>query len=225
MSAALRRAGIAAVAVGVSACGDASPPLRLRITIRPSTLLVDASPQITIAGLRPGETVRLTATTRRALYVWSGSATFRADAQGRVDLARQAPSDHVYDGTAPLALLGVQTPGGSVDRSLLTRPQPGCLSARSSVMESGRLAIPIRYHNGMSKQIAVRLPDELVDFVDSIVAHGEQRSRAAVVIRALERERRRAIAAHDAEILASHGPDPDLASLAGHVTGRPIDLQ
>jgi Arc/MetJ-type ribon-helix-helix transcriptional regulator len=77
----------------------------------------------------------------------------------------------------------------------------------------------------MSKQIAVRLPDELVDFVDSVVAHGEQRSRAAVVTRALERERRRAIAARDAEILAAHGPDPDLASLAGHITSQPIDLQ
>lgn len=69
----------------------------------------------------------------------------------------------------------------------------------------------------MSKQIAARLPDDLVDFVDSVVAAGEQRSRAAVVIRALERERRRTIAARDAEILAAGGPDPDLASLAGHV--------
>jgi Arc/MetJ-type ribon-helix-helix transcriptional regulator len=77
----------------------------------------------------------------------------------------------------------------------------------------------------MSKQIAVRLPDELVEFVDSVVAHGEQRSRAAVVTRALERERRRAIAARDAEILAAHGPDPDLDSLAGHVAGHPIDLR
>ena len=77
----------------------------------------------------------------------------------------------------------------------------------------------------MSKQIAVRLPDELVAFVDSVVAHGEQRSRAAVVTRALQRERRRAIAARDAEILAAGGPDPDLAALAGHLTSHPIDLQ
>jgi Arc/MetJ-type ribon-helix-helix transcriptional regulator len=77
----------------------------------------------------------------------------------------------------------------------------------------------------MSKQIAVRLPDELVEFVDSVVAHGEQRSRAAVVTRALERERRRAIAARDAEILVAHGPDPDLDSLAGHVVGHSIDLR
>jgi Arc/MetJ-type ribon-helix-helix transcriptional regulator len=68
----------------------------------------------------------------------------------------------------------------------------------------------------MSKQIAVRLPDELVDFVDSVVQNGTQRSRAAVVAHALERERRRAVAARDAEILAAAGPDADLAALARH---------
>lgn len=72
----------------------------------------------------------------------------------------------------------------------------------------------------MSKQIAVRLPEELVEFVDSVVAHGEQHGRAAVVTRALERERRRAIAARDAEILATTGPDPDMASLAHYATSR-----
>lgn len=77
----------------------------------------------------------------------------------------------------------------------------------------------------MSKQIAVRLPDELVDFVDSVVENGGERSRAAVVTRALERERRRTIAARDAEILAALGPDADLASLAAHAVGVPIDLR
>jgi Arc/MetJ-type ribon-helix-helix transcriptional regulator len=76
----------------------------------------------------------------------------------------------------------------------------------------------------MTKQIAVRLSDELVVFVDTIVEHGEERSRAAVVTRALERERRRWIAARDATILAESGPDPDLEALAGHVAGAPIDL-
>ncbi len=71
----------------------------------------------------------------------------------------------------------------------------------------------------MSKQIAVRLPDELVDFGDVVVESGAGRSRAAVVTKALERERRRMLAARDAEILASQGPDPDLAGLAEHVAG------
>lgn len=76
----------------------------------------------------------------------------------------------------------------------------------------------------MSKQIAVRLADELVDFVDELVDSGAERSRAAVVTRALERERRRAIAARDAEILARTGPDPELRGLAEHAAGLPSDL-
>jgi Arc/MetJ-type ribon-helix-helix transcriptional regulator len=75
----------------------------------------------------------------------------------------------------------------------------------------------------MSKQIAVRLPDDLVEFVDQVVGTGKQRSRAAVVTRALERERRRTIAARDAEILAASGPDPELSGLAEHAAGVAID--
>lgn len=76
----------------------------------------------------------------------------------------------------------------------------------------------------MSKQIAVRLPDELVAFVDDVVQSGSERSRAAVVTRALERERRRAIAARDAEILARTGSDPELDALAEHMLARPAAL-
>jgi Arc/MetJ-type ribon-helix-helix transcriptional regulator len=77
----------------------------------------------------------------------------------------------------------------------------------------------------MSKQIAVRLPDDLVAFVDGVVDSGAERSRAAVVTRALERERRRAIAERDAAILARSGPDPELAGLAEHAVGQasPVD--
>lgn len=76
----------------------------------------------------------------------------------------------------------------------------------------------------MSTQIAVRLPDELVDFVDDQVGSGVERSRAAVVTRALERERRRALAARDAEILARTGSDPELAGLAEHATRQRMPL-
>jgi Arc/MetJ-type ribon-helix-helix transcriptional regulator len=75
----------------------------------------------------------------------------------------------------------------------------------------------------MSKQIAVRLPDELVAFVDEVVASGREPSRAAVVMTALERERRRTVAARDAEILATTGPDPDLAGLAEFAAGVGLD--
>ena len=75
----------------------------------------------------------------------------------------------------------------------------------------------------MSKQIAVRLDDDLVEFVDGIVGSGGQPSRAAVVARALERERRRMVALRDAEILAASGPDPELVGLAEYATGTPLD--
>jgi Arc/MetJ-type ribon-helix-helix transcriptional regulator len=70
----------------------------------------------------------------------------------------------------------------------------------------------------MSTQIAVRLPDDLVAFVDELVRHGDAPSRAAVVARALRRERRQAAAARDAAILATAEPDHDLDRLAEHAT-------
>jgi Arc/MetJ-type ribon-helix-helix transcriptional regulator len=76
----------------------------------------------------------------------------------------------------------------------------------------------------MSKQIAVRLPDELVDFIDDLVRTGQGKSRAAVVVRALERERRRAVAERDAQILAVVGDDPELAGLAEYVAGLPLEI-
>jgi Arc/MetJ-type ribon-helix-helix transcriptional regulator len=75
----------------------------------------------------------------------------------------------------------------------------------------------------MSTQIAVRLPDDLVAFVDDLVSHGVATSRAAVVSRALERERRRKVAERDAAILASAGTDTDLDSLAEYAVATSMD--
>jgi Arc/MetJ-type ribon-helix-helix transcriptional regulator len=77
----------------------------------------------------------------------------------------------------------------------------------------------------MTRQIAVRLSDDIVDFVDGLVRDGGAKSRAAVVTVALQRERRRAIAARDAAILANAGADPDMDSLAEHVARAPLDLE
>jgi Arc/MetJ-type ribon-helix-helix transcriptional regulator len=76
----------------------------------------------------------------------------------------------------------------------------------------------------MTKQIRVRLPDRLVRFVDEIVESGDEPSRAAVVKKALERERRRTVAARDVAALVAGGPDPGLAGLADFAPGvAPID--
>ncbi len=75
----------------------------------------------------------------------------------------------------------------------------------------------------MTKQIAVRLPDDIVDFIDQLVANGQASSRAVVVARAIDRERRREIAARDAAILARAGTDSDLDSLAEQAARTPLD--
>jgi Arc/MetJ-type ribon-helix-helix transcriptional regulator len=75
----------------------------------------------------------------------------------------------------------------------------------------------------VSIQIAVRLPDETVAFLDRLVAEKKAASRAEIIARALERERRREMAARDAAILAESGEDPELAGLIRYVTGNPVD--
>jgi Arc/MetJ-type ribon-helix-helix transcriptional regulator len=71
----------------------------------------------------------------------------------------------------------------------------------------------------MSKQITVRLPDELVEFMDQLVAADKASSRATVVARAMERERRRELAARDLAILTEHGEHDDLDGLATAASG------
>lgn len=86
------------------------------------------------------------------------------------------------------------------------------------------MCIPPRYLLLVSTQIAVRLPDELVDFLDLLVSDGRAPSRAAVVSRALHRERRREMAARDAAILAAVGDEhDDLDALAGDAARVPLD--
>lgn len=76
----------------------------------------------------------------------------------------------------------------------------------------------------MSKQIAVRLPEEVVDFIDGEVDQRHVESRASFVLKALERERRRLIAARDAEILDGATADDDFDALAAHVSTFGLDV-
>ncbi|WP_109471117.1 YlcI/YnfO family protein [Ornithinimicrobium cavernae] len=65
----------------------------------------------------------------------------------------------------------------------------------------------------MSTQIAVRLPDEMVAFLDQCVRQGRAPSRAALVAIALEREMRRQSAMSDARVLTDVGAADDLDDL------------
>jgi Arc/MetJ-type ribon-helix-helix transcriptional regulator len=67
----------------------------------------------------------------------------------------------------------------------------------------------------MSTQIAVRLPDELVEYVDSLVSQGAG-SRAAVVTRALNLYQQQLRGEHDARILEKLGDYDDFDDLVAY---------
>jgi Arc/MetJ-type ribon-helix-helix transcriptional regulator len=69
----------------------------------------------------------------------------------------------------------------------------------------------------MSTQIAVRLPDELVAYVDGLVREGAG-SRASVVVRALSLYRQERLAEEDARILEESGDYDDFDDLVRHAT-------
>jgi Arc/MetJ-type ribon-helix-helix transcriptional regulator len=68
----------------------------------------------------------------------------------------------------------------------------------------------------MSIQIALRLSDEIVEYIDEQVAAGRAKSRSDVVTRFVERDKRRERAARDVEkLLADRSVDlDDLAAMA-----------
>ena len=72
----------------------------------------------------------------------------------------------------------------------------------------------------MSTQIAVRLPDELVAELDSIVRSGQETSRASIVEQALLRELKRRAWAKEVEVLIAHGSTyEDLDGLDDYLRG------
>ena len=74
----------------------------------------------------------------------------------------------------------------------------------------------------MNRQIAVRLPDEMVDYIDRAVEAGEASSRAALVIAAVDRDRRRRRAEQDVAILAATAVNGDLDELAAYQSQVPM---
>jgi len=79
----------------------------------------------------------------------------------------------------------------------------------------------------MSKQLTVRLPDDLVEFIDGKVAAGEASSRASVVAEAVAAARRAEAVARDVAILATAaglaGGEDGLDDLAAFAARTPLD--
>ena len=69
----------------------------------------------------------------------------------------------------------------------------------------------------MTTQIAIRLPEELVEYVDLLVSEGAG-SRAAIVSRALALYRRQLRAEQDARILEATGDYDDFDDLTRHAS-------
>ena len=77
----------------------------------------------------------------------------------------------------------------------------------------------------MSIQIAVRLPDELVAYVDQAVAAGRVKSRAELVSRLIARDARRQRAEEDLQRLLEAGAleDPESLAMARATSATQID--
>jgi Arc/MetJ-type ribon-helix-helix transcriptional regulator len=75
----------------------------------------------------------------------------------------------------------------------------------------------------MTTQIAVRLPDELVDELDTLIAAGRDTSRASVVEEALRRELRRRLWELEVERLIVTGDTyEDLAGMHEFALGTQV---
>ena len=76
----------------------------------------------------------------------------------------------------------------------------------------------------MSTQIAVRLPDAMVQELDKLVAEGAAPSRASVVEEALRRELRRYMYEREAKILAGTESDLELDARMSGYFKKPLGL-
>jgi dienelactone hydrolase len=83
------------------------------IHIEPEGTLADATANIRVVGLEPGETITVTASMRDDVgREWESYATFAADGDGIVDLATQAPITGTYSAVDGMGLLWSMVPDG-----------------------------------------------------------------------------------------------------------------
>jgi uncharacterized peroxidase-related enzyme len=81
------------------------------LEITPADALIDVPRRIAVAGLAPGATVTIESCTVRGPGIaWRAAATFRAAADGSVDVARDAPQSGSYAGVSAMGLIWSQAP-------------------------------------------------------------------------------------------------------------------
>lgn len=92
------------------------------LTITPADALIDVPRQIRVEHVQPGQTVEITALTRRNGVLWQAQAAFTAGEDGVVDLTRDAPVSGDYTGLAPMGLVWSQSPVDSPSREHFNHP-------------------------------------------------------------------------------------------------------
>jgi dienelactone hydrolase len=101
-------AGTAVVCAAASAPAARQAP---RITITPAASLADEPVRIRVSGLAPREHVTVAVRSKDAKGItWVSSTAFRADARGRLDLARSAASGGFYRGVWGMGAIATMQP-------------------------------------------------------------------------------------------------------------------
>lgn len=92
------------------------------LTITPADALIDVPRQIRVENVAPGQTVQITARTRRNGVLWQAQAAYTAGEDGAVDLTRDAPISGDYTGLSPMGLIWSQAPVDSPSREHFNHP-------------------------------------------------------------------------------------------------------
>lgn len=82
-----------------------------------------------------------------------------------------------------------------------------------------------RYHTGVTTQIAVRLSDEDLGYIDQLVAEGKAKSRADAVRGFIDAARKASRDAADAAAYAATDDPDDLEALARWAGGQRLDVE
>lgn len=92
------------------------------LTITPADALIDVPRQIRVENVAPGQTVEISALTRRNGVLWQAHAAYTAGEDGVVDLTRDAPISGDYTGLSPMGLIWAQAPVDSPSREHFNHP-------------------------------------------------------------------------------------------------------
>lgn len=116
----------------------------MRPSITPEDALIDVPRRIALDGLAPGEQVEVASCTLRGAGVpWRAAARFVADAEGTVDLWRDAPVAGSYQGVSAMGLVWAQVPDTAGARELFDAEPAAALATDILARRDGD-ARPVR---------------------------------------------------------------------------------